>query len=473
MVSQRKKAGNSLKNIQRNEKNNCLMNRRVRQVKGILPAAVLLLCTQVGAQQIHSFSVQDAANYAKKNNVQIKNALLDMQIQEQTNKGITAGALPTVSASASTTAFFQTPVTLVPGEFFGGAPGTTLAVSFQPKYDANATIQLKQVLFDGTVFIGLKARKTSIDYYRKALDITDENIRVNIYKVYYQLVVSKTQMEQIDANIARAEKLLNDAKAMYQNGFQEELDVDKATVQLANLQTQKLSTQSNIDNGYLGLKYLLGMPIKDSLILTDNFTEDDLKQGILNDTAYRYEDRNDYQGLLLSKKLGEYNIKRYKYSYWPTASINGAYQKNAYNNTYDFFTKSGTWYSTSYAGLTINVPIFSGFEKDANLKKSRLQLMQTENQIENLKISIDNDVAQAQNKFRTAIITVDFQKKNMKLAESVYNQTKKKYESGLASNTEITTTQTDLITAQTNYVNALYDAVIAKIDYTKAIGKLP
>jgi outer membrane protein TolC len=279
-------------------------------------------------------------------------------------------------------------------------------------------------------------------------------------------------MQQLDANISRAEKLLNDSKIMFQNGFQESLDVDKATVQLSNLQTQKLSAQINIDNGYLGLKFLMGMPEKDSLLLTDSFTEDDLKNAVLDDTTHRYENRNDFQSLQLGKQLGEYNIKRYKYSYWPTANLNGSFQKNAYDNKYDFFMKQGTWYSTSYAGLSISIPIFSGFEKDANLKKSRLQLMQTENQIEYLKISIDNDIAQSQNKFRAAILTLDFQKKNMVLAESVYNQTKKKYESGLASNTDITVAQTDLVNAQTNYITALYEAILAKIDHAKAVGKL-
>ena len=302
--------------------------------------------------------------------------------------------------------------------------------------------------------------------------MTCENVSVNIYKVYYQLVVSKTQMIQIDSNVARAKKLMNYATAMYQNGFQEKLDVDKATVQLANLQTQKASTQTNVDNGYLGLKYLLGMPVKDSLVLTDKFTEDDLKSGVLDNESYRYEDRNDYQSLQLSKQLGEYNVKRYKYSYLPTANLNLVYQKNAYSNKYDFFSRAGMWYPTSYGGININVPIFSGFAKNANLKKARLQLLQTQNQVENLKNSIDNDVVQSQNKFRTDISTVDFQRKNMELAESVYNQTKKKYESGLASNTDLTNTQTDLITAQTNFINALYDAVIAKVDYQKATGKL-
>jgi outer membrane protein len=449
------------------------MNRIRKIILGLLLTGLVADSYAQTTASIHHFSVLECIEYAHVHSAQVKNALLDLQIQQQTNKGITAGALPTISGTAGTTDYFQTPVTLIPGGLFPGTtPGEFTPVSFQPQYVASATLQLTQTLFDGTVFIGLQARKASIDYYQKAIDLTEESIRVNIYKVYYQLVVSKTQMDLIDANISRAGKLLNDASVMYQNGFLEKLDVDKATVQLANLQTQKLTTQSTIDNGYLGLKYLMGMPIKDSLTLTATFSEENLKSGILNDSAYSYDNRFDYQSLMISKKLEEYNVKRYKYSYYPTASLTGAYQKNAYDNVYNFFGKNGTWYSTSYAGININIPIFSGFAKDANVQKAKLQLIQTKNQIDNLKISIDNDVAQSLNKFRSAIITVDFQKKNMVLAESVYNQTKKKYESGLASNTDVTNAQTDYITAQTNYINALYDAVVAKVDYNKAIGKL-
>src|SRR5207342_3654204 len=118
------------------------------------------------------------------------------------------------------------------------------------------------------VFVGLQARQAALDYSMKNAEVTEESIKVNIYKVYYQLVVSKTQMEQLDANITRAEKLLKDSRALYTNGFAEKLDVDRATVQLSNLQTQKLTTQRTIDNGYLGLKMLIGMNVSDSLVLT-------------------------------------------------------------------------------------------------------------------------------------------------------------------------------------------------------------
>jgi outer membrane protein len=118
------------------------------------------------------------------------------------------------------------------------------------------------------------------------------------------------------------------------------------------------------------------------------------------------------------------------------------------------------------------VPIFSGFSKDAKIKQSKIELQQVVNNIDGLKLNIDAETDQSKLKFKSAIETIDVQKRNMQLAEKVYNQTKKKYESGTGSNTEITTAETELKTAQTNYVSALYDAIIAKVDYLKAIGKL-
>ncbi len=190
------------------------------------------------------------------------------------------------------------------------------------------------------------------------------------------------------------------------------------------------------------------------------------------DLQYRYEDRNDFQALQISRQLSEYDVKRYKAVYYPTLSLNGAYQKNALNNTFDLFTNRSTWYSTSYVGLSLNVPIFSGFSKDANLKKARLQSTLIGDQLDNLKQNIDVEVRTARNTFINSIRNMDNQRENTSLAESVYNQTKKKYESGLASTTDLTNAQTDLIQAQSNFINALYNAVVAKVDYLKAIGKI-
>jgi outer membrane protein len=425
------------------------------------------------AQSVHLLTIQDALDLAKKNNIQVKTALTNLQVQEQTNKEITADALPNISATGTSTNYFQIPVIVLAANSFGpGFPPTSQAVALNQKYNLTGGIQLTQKLFDGAVFVGLKARTSALDYYKKNIDLTIENLSVNVYKTYYSLVVSKTQLELLDANITRAEKFLHDSKVMNDNGFAEKLDVDKAQVQLSNLQTSKENTQTNIINSYLTLKFLIGVPAADSIQLTTNFDEAQLKGGIPMDLQYRYEDRYDYQYLQISKQLSDYDVKRYQAVYYPTLSLNGAYQKNALNNTFDLLSKSSTWYSTSYVGLSLNVPIFSGFSKDANLKKARLQSTLVSDQLENLKQNIDVEVRIARNTFINSIKNMDNQRENTTLAESVYNQTKKKFESGLASNTDVTNAQTDLIQAQSNYINALYNAVVAKVDYLKAIGKI-
>jgi len=418
----------------------------------------------------YNFSAKQAVEYAAKNNVQVKNALLDIQIQKQVNRGITSAALPNLAGSAGITDYLNIPTSLIPAQFFGGPAGTYEPVQFGTQYNSSGSLQLQQLLFDGQVFVGLQAREAAMKFQQKALEVTDENIRVNIYKIYYQLVVSKTQTELLDANIERLKKLKHDANEMYKNGFAEKLDVDKLDVQLINLQTEKQKVLNSIDIGYLGLKTLMGMPINDTLGLTDKITDADIKNGLLSDSAI-YSDRKDFQYLQLVKRLDEYNIKRYKLSYLPTLSLNGVYSKQAQRTDFSIFQK-GDWYTTSYVGLNLSLPIFSGFAIDAKVKQSKLALKQTLNNLDNLKLSIDNDVQQARLRFNSAIETIDYQKKNMVLAETVYNQTKKKYEVGTGSNTEINAAQTDLKSAQTNYINALYDAIIAKVDYLKAIGKL-
>lgn len=221
----------------------------------------------------------------------------------------------------------------------------------------------------------------------------------------------------------------------------------------------------------MGLKLLIGMPVRDSLVLTDTLSEDQLRRDVL-DGSYAYNDRKEYQQVELAKKLGEYNVKRYRMSYWPTLSLYGAYNQLAYRNQFNFLNFSEDWFTSSQIGLKLNVPIFDGMAKSARVNKARLELEQTMNNMENLEISIDNDVQQSHLMLRSALAAMDFQSKNRSLAEEVFIQTQKKYEQGLGSNQEITTAQTEFKTAETNYFNSLYSAIIAKVDYLKAIGKL-
>lgn len=438
---------------------------------GLLMISMLVVTAKTQAQKINSFSVQQAVDYAKQNSVQVKNAMIDILIQQQTNKDITSIALPQINGGGSVTDYLVIPTTLVPAQFFGGNAGEFAPVKFGTKWTAGASLSVSQLIFDGQVFIALKARNGTIDLQKAILGITEETIKANIYKIYYQLVLSKTQIELLDANIERLQKLNHDVTVMFDNGFTEKVDIDKLTVQVANLQTEKLKAQNMIRNGYAGLKLLMGMPVRDSLILTDQLTDEQIKEGVLESSQYNYNDRKDYQASVITNKLNGLNVRRYKLTQIPTFALVGSYGVQAQRNKFDFFGR-GDWYHTSYVGLQMRVPIFNGLSIRAKIKGAQLQLKKTENQAEALKNSIDKEVDDAKNNFVTAISTMDFQKKNMALAEKVYSQTKKKYEIGTGSATEINTAQLDLKTAQTNYITALYDAIIAKVDFLRATGKL-
>ncbi|HVX51074.1 MAG TPA: TolC family protein, partial [Chitinophagaceae bacterium] len=145
--------------------------------RGLISTVIILTFAfssrKAAAQQsqpaIHSFSVQQCVDYAHNNNLQVKNAMIDYALQKQTNRSVTAGALPKVSFNSGLTDYIDIPTTLIPAEFFGGAPGTFAPVKFGTKYNASGSISLSQTIFDGQVFVGLQARQASLDYSAKAM----------------------------------------------------------------------------------------------------------------------------------------------------------------------------------------------------------------------------------------------------------------------------------------------------------------
>ncbi|HKH62599.1 MAG TPA: TolC family protein [Flavitalea sp.] len=444
------------------------------------------------SQTRHELSARQAVDYSAKNNVEVKNALANVDIQLQTNREITGMAYPQVNGSFGMIYNPNIAVQVFPNfiaagtygvleqEGVKGGNGSTIVApndfglieaQFGTKWNANLGLSISQLLFDGQVFIGLKARKTSIEFQKKNVEVTQEQIKANIYKIYYQLVASRTQIGLLDANITRLQQLLSDTREIYKSGFAEKLDVDKLSVQIANVESERVKALNTIENGYYGLKFLLGMPIRDTLVLTDTLTDRQLRDGVLEISNYQYSDRKEFQYAELGKKLGEFNIRRYKLSKLPRASLNVSYYTFAQRNQFDFY--QGDYFPSSSFALRIDVPLFTGFAANARIRRAELELQQSLNNIENLRLSIDNEVEQARTNFKSAVATMDYQKQNMELAVEVYNQTKKKYEMGLGSNTEINAAQTDLTNAQTNYINSLYQTIIAKVDFLKATGKLP
>ncbi len=468
--------------------------RKNRLGKAILSSVVLLSAMQSSmAQTKNEFSVKQAVDYGVKNAVQVKNALIDIKIQEQTNREITAAAFPQINGSVNTIHYFNVPVQSIPNfiapatynvlqkEGVKNGTGNTitmpnggnfgnLPLQFGTPWTSSAGLDFSQLLFDGQVFVGLQARSAAMELSKKYSEVTAEQIKANIYKVYYQLVVGKSQLASLEANIERFKKLLHDTKEIYKNGFAEKLDVDKLVVQLNNLTTEREKVINQLYVGNAGLKFLMNMPQKEELVLTDSLTESELKSNIMEESI-NYADRKEIQLLTLASKMNSYNVKRYNLSRIPTVAAFGSYSKNAQRNAFNFFDK-GDWFTTSLIGLKVAVPIFDGFARRSKIAGAKFALDKTNNSLAQAKEMMDYEVIQARTKMKSAILTADVQKQNIQLAEDVFRITQKKYTEGLGSNQEIYNAQTELKVAQNNYYGALYDAISAKIDYLKAAGKL-
>lgn len=455
--------------------------------------SLMLAALPALSQTTHRFSVDQAVDHALKNAVPVKNALIGIRQQQQTNREVTALALPQFSGSLTMNRNINIPVQSVP-DFISAATygvlinegvkdgnGNTialpnggnfgnLALAFGVPWTVSAGVDASQILFDGQVFVGLQARNAAMQMARQNAEVTLEQIKANVQKIYYQLVIGKQQMGSIEANIERFEKLLADTKAIYEQGFAEKLDVDKVQVQLNNLRTERTKIDNQLINGNAGLKFLINLPQQDTLLLTDSITEQALKSDIL-DASFNPSQRKDVQLLQSVNLLNSYNVKRYKLSAIPSLVAFGTYSKNAQRNKFDFFNR-GDWFTTFIVGVKLNVPIFDGFARRARLENARLEYEKTTNQLEQVKQMAEMEVSQFRRNMTNALLTADAQRENLELAERVYQTTKKKYEQGLGSNQEIYNAQTELKVAQNNYYGALYDAITAKIDYLKATGKL-
>ena len=154
---------------------------------------------------------------------------------------------------------------------FGSVPA-----KFGTSWNANGGVDFSQIIFDGQVFIGLKARISAVQLASQAAEVTTEQIKANVLKRYYQLLVGTMQSTSIDANIDRFEMLLKDTRELYKNCMIEKLDVDKIEVQLNNLITEKEKIQNQLETGNAALKFLINLPQTSQLTLTDTLSDSEL-----------------------------------------------------------------------------------------------------------------------------------------------------------------------------------------------------
>ena len=466
--------------------------------KTILIALILVNLFPVNMEaqqqpQVYQITAKDAIDIAFKNLADLKNARLDYKMAEARNKEFTGLALPQITGSAQGNHYLTLPLIQFPDgseiqiydvlkqegvKDGSGNPITKTGefnyrnFSFITPWNMNAGISVNQLLFEPQVFVGLQARDELLVNSDLQLKVTEEKVKETVYRNYYGVLIAQKQLGYVVESIKRLEKLENDQKEMFKNGFVERLDIDKTTVNLNNTKTSEIQLRNAVNNGVAVLKMNLGLIQADSLILKDTLSSDGIRQGILEDD-FSFENRNEVKLLNSAIKLQNYDIRRHKLSYFPTVSAFYNFQENGQRQGGDAGgSQPWFWYNTNLVGINVSVPIFDGFQKKNRIRQSKFTLEKVQNTLDMTKKAIDMEKTVARNSLINAIVAMDAQEKNMELAVKVYNSVKTKYEQGVGSSFESLQADTDLQQAQSNYFRAMYEAALAKINYLKALGRL-
>jgi outer membrane protein TolC len=420
-------------------------------------------------------SLQDCIDYALQHSDTVKNARLAILKQDAANDQIKASALPHVSGDAQFNDFVNPQQSLVPLAFITQKPedaGRFTPVQFSPKYTANATLNGSQTLFDGSLLVALKARKTIMEAARQASQLTEEGVRYNIQRAYYAVVIGTQQFRTIEASLATAREMFHDVEVLYKTGFAEKIDVTRGEVQLTNLEADSLRVSALLETGRQALKFTIGMDIYQPIELTDtSLTEHVSTAASLLAEELDYARRTEVKLATTAVSLYEYNVKRYKLGALPTLSANGNMSYNYGSNTFSDLTKfQSTYFFSSLIGLQLNVPIFNGFARQSQVREAKVDLEMAKNRLHSLKQSLDFQTAQSQTVLRNAVLAVEKQKRNMELSGSVLDLARKKFKAGVGSNLEVNQAQTDLLLSQNNYYSAMLDVVNAQADVQRALG---
>ena len=462
----------------------------------IFTIIVLVCCGSVRGQTVHQLSIEQAVNLALQNAEDLKNLRLDVDIQALNNKEVTGAMYPQISASGQGSYYTNLPQIQFPSSNFpiyqvlqdegvkdqNGNPITTSdatttsqAISFVAPLNVQFGVSVNQLLFQPDIFIALMAKEMVLQYARDNLKVSEVNVRESVQKACYSVLIAEEQKRIMEETASRLNQLSAEMTEMYKSGFVEKLDIDKLTVTRNNTVTaiNQLANAINISKSLL--KNAIGLPMNDDIVLTEKLEPQDLKALLLENTDdFNYENRSEIALLNTARKLQEIDLKRQKFAYLPTLSAFYQLQRAGQRNP-DFALPGESawfWYNTGLIGLSVNQPIFDGFQVKHRIGQAELKIMKVDNSLNQLKRAIGMEQNIAKNSLSNALLNLDVQQRNTDLAREVFETTKKKYEAGVGSSIELIQADTELQRAQGAYFQALYDCYLAQIAMNKSLGKL-
>ncbi len=445
--------------------------------KELFISLTLLLFTGLcSAQQTkdstHNFSIQQSIKYALDHQGNVVNARFEVDKASAKVKEIVGIGLPQISASGNIQDFLKIPTTLIPAQFFGGPSGEFIPLKFGTQYNTTGEIDASQLLFDGTYIVGLEASRTYKELSQKSLTQTSIQTVSMVTKAYYTVLVNHWRLQMVGADANRLKKLMDETEAMYKSGFTEKLDWERIKVNYNNLKTQQLNIGKLVNLSMKLLKFQMGMQQNDSLALTDSLKSIPIIANLDKDTAFNPENRIEYSLAESQLRANQLFLQKDQFSNLPSLALYGSASYTGPGAKLEIFSASQSWYPTVIVGLKLNVPIFSGLQRMYRIQQDKIGVKESEVMLGTLKQSISLDIANSSTNLDNALADLINQQENMDLAQNVEHDSKIKYEAGTGSNLEVVDAETSLTEAESNYYSALFNALVAKVDYEQAKGTL-
>ncbi|MCH7408511.1 TolC family protein [Belliella sp. DSM 111904] len=406
------------------------------------------------------------------NSRSLKKAYLDEESARFQRNEIRGAGLPQLNGYGQYRNFINVFPQALPGEFFGGTPGSIDVVAFGVPQSIQAGAQLNQLIFSNSYLVGLKAARTGEEFYKLLSQQTEEDVIYDISLNYFSTVQMELQRENLLANIDQLEGLEKILHAQYKNELGRKVDLNRVKVNLTSLESELENLDINIERskGYLNL--LMGIPVDTPISLNLEIGEKD------NDLpGFQLEDldlgrRKDLQILSVQQQLYNYELKNIRATNQPQLVGFADFNTNSFGNSFDWFSQSKSWYQGFLVGLKLDIPIFDGFVNRSKAAQSKVKARQLEYDIAMAEESANLDYHSATSKYFNSIHTLNALHENLKLAKEVMEETELLYKEGISPLTDVLEAESTLRAAQSNYNNQIIQVRIAQLEILKSTGNI-